>query len=633
MRKHKKTKIYSVDRLIREIGSHLARDFRDSLPDVGINYSAVLLDGAVADVRGLDWQWRETSDPYALKRRYQMADLFKRFRFSKDLMSDGELKEAAEKQFLDNQHRLAGLDFKELPAYVSHLLLRAATIAWDILGDYDLDEHYSHCRNGKKASVGIPRRLATEAARYDAPITGSSEHIAWFQDIVMSEDDQLRDYVVGEWLEKNRNLREEGREQVPLFRDVTELALTFVPKTFKSLRSIMPNTTIGAFYSDGLGKVIQKRLKRAGYDITKLQFKHRELAQLASFTGELVTADQSLASDNITVELVRRILPRAWFNAVNLGRIECVRLPSGVRVKTPTFMTMGIGFTFPLQTLIFLVLLLAIDEEYTHGRSIVSVYGDDLIYSKEMHPFVPRVFEYVGLKMNIDKTYAEGGFRESCGGDYFAGVDVRPFLPKNEDGSLVKRSLYERLLYIYINCLLRRWSREEVPLTFDFLLEELSRECRGVLRVPSDYPDEAGVKVYSPYDVLNSTCRLVPLVHGKHGVISFHFLRFTPKVMKEQRHAPYLWRHLGQGHGDRFDGHRDFDRRMLRSSGLLRVIEELTGASKDRPTVFKWVERKRGGSRSGIPSVNQPRATDSYIPDPGGGGRVLRQAGSTVMWS
>lgn len=621
--KRKRETPNSADRLIREIGSHLARDFRESLDDRdAVNVTELFLHGDAAAIRGYNWHEWSTDDPYVFKRRYQLGSLLKRYRFQKDLMSVSELKEAAEMQFFDNQLRLAGLDFDALNATINYVLFCAAGYCHTTLGNYDIEEHLALCRNGKKASVGIPMRAATEAARYEAPITGSSEHIAWYSAVHLAEDPQTRDYVFGNW----------DPDKGPLFRDVKELALTFVPKTFKSLRSIMPNTTIGAFYTDGLGKVLTSRLKRAGYDLTDLQDRHRELACLASVTGTLVTADQSLASDNITSWLVGRLLPPKWRDAISLGRIDWVKLPSGLRVKTPTFMTMGIGFTFPLQTLIFLSLLKAIDQVFTNGRSEISVFGDDLIYSSRMHPFVLYVFGRLGLQINNDKTFATGKFRESCGGDYFAGVDVRPFLPKNERGSRLSNREYETLLYVWTNGLLRRWAREEVPLTFDYLLSEISRVSRGVLRVPPDFPDGSGIKVESPRDTLNQTCRLVPVKYCAHGVIRFTYLREIPYQREETSHAPYLWRHLGSGGGDDFHYLPRLDPRVLRSSKLLQTIERVTGASNDRPTVFTTESRRSGHSRGSLHPGVGTKQRRTFIPEPGGGGRVLSQVSTTVRW-
>lgn len=621
----KRESTYSVDGMMRNIASCLARDFRTQLAgsSSAVNVTSIFEGGTIEEVRGLEWDADKASDSYQFKVRHQMSNLFKRYRFEKDLLSSEELEEAAEMQFFDNQLRLTSIDLASLPAYCKHVLFVARGFCHKILGNYDLEEHFALSRFGRKASVGIPMRKACEAERWELPLTGSVEHIAWFSSVVLGEDKQAANYLLAKSTAENK----------AVFRAVDTLALTFVPKTFKSLRSIMPNTTIGTMYSDGLGKVLSKRLKAAGYDISTLQNAHGEMARLGSITGKLVTADQSLASDNITLDLVKAICPTTWFFALNRGRIGKVKLPSGLTVHSSTFCTMGIGFTFPLQTLIFLCLLKALDYVYNHSRSEISVYGDDMIYSVELHPFVLTVFERLGLKINVDKTFADGSFRESCGSDYFAGSDVRPFLPKNERGSIVDRKGYEVLLYGYYNGLLRRWNAVECPLTVEYLLTELDRVSRGICRVPPFYPDQAGVRVDSPHDTLGIAYRLAPLKFGKHGQVFFKYLRFVADTEKETRHAPYLWRALGSRvAGDNYAGHSR-DVRIPDASRVLRYIEASTGVSSSSTPVFQD-ECKCGWTRG---SRRKPHAcgkeADSLRTRSGGGGRVLRQTGVTVHWA
>jgi len=56
----------------------------------------------------------------------------------------------------------------------------------------------------------------------------------------------------------------------------------------------------------------------------------------------------------------------------------------------------------------------------------VYVYGDDLIVpSKEVEDVISGL-ETAGLKVNRSKSFAKSAFRESCGIDAFAGVNVTP---------------------------------------------------------------------------------------------------------------------------------------------------------------------------------------------------------------
>jgi hypothetical protein len=54
----------------------------------------------------------------------------------------------------------------------------------------------------------------------------------------------------------------------------------------------------------------------------------------------------------------------------------------------------------------------------------IYVYGDDIIVPTEMAPLACNILETFGLKVNPDKSFWTGKFRESCGGVFYDGEDV-----------------------------------------------------------------------------------------------------------------------------------------------------------------------------------------------------------------
>jgi hypothetical protein len=86
---------------------------------------------------------------------------------------------------------------------------------------------------------------------------------------------------------------------------------------------------------------------------------------------------------------------------------------------------MGNGFCFPLETLLFTVACVAVGA----GKPGIdfTVYGDDIIVRKQYFEPLLQLLRYMGFTANTDKTFSMGPFRESCGADWFGGVDVRPF--------------------------------------------------------------------------------------------------------------------------------------------------------------------------------------------------------------
>jgi hypothetical protein len=135
------------------------------------------------------------------------------------------------------------------------------------------------------------------------------------------------------------------------------------------------------------------------------------------------TIDLSSASDSISINLVRELLPPDWFYL--LGRLRSRSFKyKGVTHSYEKFCSMGNGFCFPLQTLIFLAACSACNAGQI--RDDFRVYGDDIIVRKTAFPAVVDLLGRCGFKTNEKKTFSKGLFRESCGGDYWQGVDVRP---------------------------------------------------------------------------------------------------------------------------------------------------------------------------------------------------------------
>lgn len=73
--------------------------------------------------------------------------------------------------------------------------------------------------------------------------------------------------------------------------------------------------------------------------------------------------------------------------------------------------SMGNGFTFELMTLILTAVCRALDPQAT-------VFGDDIIIDRSKSDRLMVVLSSVGLKVNYEKSFTEGPFRESCGANF-----------------------------------------------------------------------------------------------------------------------------------------------------------------------------------------------------------------------
>lgn len=178
-----------------------------------------------------------------------------------------------------------------------------------------------------------------------------------------------------------------------------------------------------------VGSYMKKRLLKRGINLLD-QSINRDRALKGSITGDLATIDLSMASDTVSVELVYQLLPIDWAVKLDSLRSRYTLWPDGTQRLNQKFSSMGNGFTFELESLIFYALASTVTEN-------VSVYGDDVILPTEAFEEVSNLFESVGFSVNKRKSFSTSYFRESCGMDAFSGLDCTPVylrrLPKTRE--------------------------------------------------------------------------------------------------------------------------------------------------------------------------------------------------------
>jgi hypothetical protein len=178
------------------------------------------------------------------------------------------------------------------------------------------------------------------------------------------------------------------------------------------------------------------------------QLPNQNMAKVGSSDGSLATLDLSEASDRVSL-LQALALTKSFplvtetFEAV---RSEFVTLPSidgrPKRVRPiRKFAPMGSALCFPVEAMAFLaVVFLGIerataaqrrrsrlsrnDVKSFHGA--VRVYGDDIIIPVDCVDEVLASMADYGYRVNANKSFWTGMFRESCGGDFYAGEWVTP---------------------------------------------------------------------------------------------------------------------------------------------------------------------------------------------------------------
>lgn len=206
---------------------------------------------------------------------------------------------------------------------------------------------------------------------------------------------------------------------------ITRGKLTFVQKSSSIDRPIVVEPIINTYVQKGIGTYIRSQLRRAGVDLNS-QETNRDFARFGSLTDLVSTIDLSSASDTISKEVVAELLPYEWLSLLSSFRTPEVDY-KGQTYRLHKFSSMGNGYTFELESLIFFAICSVVCE----GSKFVNVYGDDLIVPSRFYEPVVRALEAFGFSVNLKKSYATGPFRESCGKDFLKGVDVRPCYVKD----------------------------------------------------------------------------------------------------------------------------------------------------------------------------------------------------------
>lgn len=253
------------------------------------------------------------------------------------------------------------------------------------------------------------------------------EQSAWLRAANNSYVDALPEGLIG-----GQRYVEDCSFKKQVFQCVRGNRFTTVDKNAETDRGISIEASANVSFQLAMGKEISRKLLRSfNWDKRTCQGYHRNLARIGSLTGAVATIDLSNASDTVSRNLVKLLLPPAWYRLLDDLRSHHT-LVEDKWVKLEKFSSMGNGFTFELETLIFRSLIEACriysnDSNETMAVGVdYSVFGDDIICPTSVSDFVVASLTFFGFKTNVKKTFLKGPFRESCGGDYYRGYDVRP---------------------------------------------------------------------------------------------------------------------------------------------------------------------------------------------------------------
>nr|APG77058.1 hypothetical protein [Beihai levi-like virus 13] len=414
-------------------------------------------------------------------------------------------------------------------------LIRARALIHGVLGYLDEDSWFYHCSNSNGSSLGVPFFDTSPEKKMSYPLSATEKSVLYFERY-LSWDHRFHEALL--------NLNSEALDN--RYRFVEGSRATTVPKSSTARRMICIEPTVNMFLQQGLMRLMMERMKTYNLDVSVLPFYHKQLARFSSLSGNLSTIDWSSASDCNSIELCRLLLSKRWFSILMAIRCDKMEI-NGSYHDLNMISTMGNAATFPLETLIFWALAQAVHmQSYCQNRNTlfpeweklksVSVFGDDCIVPTEIAETFISFCESVGFIANREKSYfASGpGFRESCGGDYYRGYDVRPYHVRSPLNC--KISCLEPWLYIMFNSLLKRYISYfgELEYIYDKALFKLffavfRRYNLTCKIVPSYFPDDSGLKIAFDRDrfVLNYPGNFSKLARDRHGTFRFNYYRFV----------------------------------------------------------------------------------------------------------
>jgi hypothetical protein len=421
-------------------------------------------------------------------------------------------------------------------------------------------------RFGPGANTGLPSSLADHYSKsYDSVLGFTSEtlyvaYTGWCCENTLRLEAELSRILGG------------GNDPYTLF-DFNELF--FVTKNNEIDRCACKEPAGNAHGQLGIGEIITTRLKTVfNISLSEQPQYNRELARLGSLYDGFVTVDLVSASDSNALAMTRRFTPKSFHNWLDLYRTPNVKLPDGELVPLHMLSSMGNGFTFPYETALFLCVVSAVydvlgipmlrntgsTERHTAKPGNFGVFGDDIIVVKDAAPMLLRLLRLLGHTVNNRKTSLLGPFRESCGCDYYNGLNVRP----------VHLTAFEKPQEIYIAVnLLNEWTARtgiSLPRSVDYLMGGMKK----ILYVPMHEAHDAGLKI--PLHLMNRKPKARTPKAGTEG-IGYRFCRDVP-------------------------GYKLYHYRCLRPEGMTKRIGEWYVASP--PRRGDTVVRLRVANASGV---------------------------------
>jgi hypothetical protein len=256
--------------------------------------------------------------------------------------------------------------------------------------------------------------------------------------------------------------------------DVEGNSINFADKTNECSRVICTEASVDMIFQLGIGLIIEDRLyEYFGIKLDTQPVFNGELARRYARRNDGFTIDLSEASNSIGLSMCKTYFPANPLAFLCMFRAPKSNIMEGNKkraIELNMLSSMGNGYTFPVETLIFASIVeasarvegiklykseqpapkLQFDSRPDVLRAHVKgfpgnwgVFGDDIVAPSSILHSVSRLLKILGFRLNMSKSFVEGPFRESCGSDWFHTSEVR--------GVYIKSLLTPQQRYAAIN--------------------------------------------------------------------------------------------------------------------------------------------------------------------------------------
>ncbi|DAD52597.1 RNA-directed RNA polymerase [ssRNA phage SRR6960549_4] len=289
---------------------------------------------------------------------------------------------------------------------------------------------FDRCKWGPGATFDLKGEFATVADKIgQCPISVTQRALPWLK-TVMEADPHWCQVILGADVDGPLSLLPS------CFNIVRGCRGTLVLKDARTKRSIAIEPTGNCFIQLGVDAEWRRVLKSVGVDLDD-QTWNQCLAKV--FSGDFLpggtTLDVKDASNSLCRELIYRLFPVEWSILLDQLRSPEIQWDNGEWHRLEMFSSMGNGFTFVLESMVFWALASA-SCEYMGTEELLGIYGDDIACPSSVAPLLTRVLAHCGFSINTEKSYGTGYFRESCGRHYWDGFDVTPVYQKEPPRTL-----------------------------------------------------------------------------------------------------------------------------------------------------------------------------------------------------